>query len=35
MRILGIDEGEKLIMSNPRGEKFYLDAANGDMIFVK
>lgn len=35
VRILGIDEGGKLIMSNPRGEKFYLDAATGDMIFVK
>ena len=35
VRILGIDEGGKLIMSNTRGEKFYLDAATGDMIFVK
>lgn len=35
VRILGIDEGGKLIMSNPRGEKFHLDAATGDMIFVK
>ncbi len=35
VRILGIDEGGKLIMSNKRGEKFYLDAATGDMIFVK
>ena len=35
VRILGIDEGGKLIMSNPRGEKFYLDAATGDMIFAK
>ena len=35
VRILGIDEGGKLIMSNTRGEKFYLDAATGDMIFAK
>ena len=35
VRILGIDESGKLIMSNKRGEKFYLDAATGDMIFVK
>ena len=27
--MLGIDESGKLIMSNPRGEKFYLDAVNG------
>lgn len=33
--LLGIDQGGKVIMSNPRGEKFYLDPATGDMIFVK
>ncbi|MCY7339427.1 MAG: DNA mismatch repair protein MutH [Sphingomonas bacterium] len=33
--ILGVDQDGKTIMSNPRGEKFYLDAATGDMIFVK
>lgn len=33
--ILGVDHGGKVIMSNRRGEKFYLDPATGDMIFVK
>ena len=33
--ILGVDQDGKTIMSNPGGEKFYLDAATGDMIFVK
>ncbi len=33
--ILGVDQNGKTIMSNTRGEKFYLDAATGDMIFVK
>lgn len=33
--ILGVDQNGKTIMSNPRGEKFYLDAATGDMIFVR
>ena len=33
--ILGVDQDGKTIMSNPDGEKFYLDAATGDMIFVK
>ena len=33
--ILGVDQDGKTIMSNARGEKFYLDAATGDMIFVK
>lgn len=35
VRILGVDQGGKVIMSNRRGEKFYLDPATGDMIFVK
>lgn len=35
VRILGIDQGGRTIMSNKRGEKFYLDPATGDMIFVK
>ena len=33
--ILGVDQDGKTIMSNSGGEKFYLDAATGDMIFVK
>lgn len=33
--ILGTDQGGKTIMSNAIGDKFYLDAATGDMIFVK
>ena len=33
--ILGVDQDGKTIMSNPGGEKFYLDVATGDMIFVK
>ena len=33
--ILGVDQDGKTIMSNAGGEKFYLDAATGDMIFVK
>ena len=32
--ILGVDQDGKTIMSNARGEKFTLDAATGDMIFV-
>lgn len=33
--ILGVDQGGKTIMSNAQGEKFTLDTATGDMIFVK
>lgn len=33
--ILGVNDGGKLIMANSKGEKFHLDAATGDMIFVK
>ena len=33
--IVGVDQGGKTIMSNAVGEKFYLDDATGDMIFVK
>ena len=33
--IFGTDQGGKTIMSNAIGDKFYLDAATGDMIFVK
>ena len=33
--ILGIDRSGKTIMSNAGGDKFYLDAATGDMIFIK
>ena len=33
--ILGIDRSGKTIMRNAGGDKFYLDAATGDMIFVK
>ena len=33
--ILGVNQDGKTIMSNAGGEKFYLDAATGDMIFVK
>ena len=33
--ILGVDQDGKVIMTNKRGDKFYLDAATGDMIFVK
>ncbi|WP_309603283.1 hypothetical protein [Sphingomonas sp.] len=33
--ILGLDQDGRTIMSNAGGEKFYLDAATGDMIFVK
>ena len=33
--IVGLDQDGKTIMSNARGENFYLDAATGDMIFVK
>ena len=35
VHILGVDQDGKTIMSNAGGEKFYLDAATGDMIFVK
>ena len=35
IHILGVDQDGKTIMSNAGGEKFYLDAATGDMIFVK
>lgn len=34
VNIVGVDADGKVIMNNPRGEKFYLDAATGDMIFV-
>ena len=33
--ILGVDQDGRTIMSNADGEKFYLDAATGDMIFIK
>lgn len=33
--LLGVDQNGKVIMANKRGEKFYLDPATGDMIFVK
>ena len=33
--ILGVNQDGKTIMSNKGGDKFYLDAATGDMIFVK
>ena len=33
--IVGVDQNGKTIMSNARGEQFTLDAATGDMIFVK
>ncbi|MEO5810344.1 MAG: hypothetical protein ABIR51_09880 [Sphingomicrobium sp.] len=33
--ILGVDQDGKTIMSNARGDKFTLDTATGDMIFVK
>lgn len=33
--LLGVDQDGKVIMANKRGEKFYLDPATGDMIFVK
>ena len=33
--IVGVDQDGKTIMSNAVGEKFYLDNATGDMIFVK
>lgn len=32
--IIGVDAEGKVIMKNARGEKFYLDAATGDMIFA-
>lgn len=35
VHILGIDQDGRTIMSNAAGENFYLDAATGDMIFVK
>lgn len=35
VHILGVDQNGRTIMSNAGGEKFYLDAATGDMIFVK
>lgn len=34
VRILGIDDQGRLIMSNPKGEKFYLDSATGDIKLV-
>ena len=34
VQILGMDAGGHLIHQNSRGEKFYLDARNGDMVFV-
>ncbi len=33
--ILGVDAKGHVIHRNSRGEKFYLNQANGDMIFVK
>ena len=33
--IVGVDQDGRTIISNPAGENFYLDAATGDMIFVK
>ena len=33
--ILGVDEAGHTIHQNARGEKFYLDPATGDMVFVK
>ena len=33
--ILGVEDGGKLIMADNKGEKFYLDAVTGDMIFIK
>ena len=33
--IVGVDQDGKTIMRNAGGDKFYLDAATGDMIFVK
>ena len=33
--ILGVDQDGRTIMSNTHTENFYLDAATGDMIFVK
>ena len=33
--IVGVDQNGKTIMRNAGGDKFYLDAATGDMIFVK
>lgn len=33
--LLGVDQDGRVIMANKRGEKFYLDPATGDMIFVK
>lgn len=33
--LLGVDQDGKVIMANKRGEKFYIDPATGDMIFVK
>lgn len=33
--ILGVEQGGKLIITNTRGEKFYLDPVTGDMIFVE
>ena len=35
LSILGVDQDGRTIMSNADGEKFYLDAATGDMIFIK
>ena len=35
IHILGVDQDGKTIMSNAGGENFYLDAATGDMIFIK
>lgn len=33
--ILGVDQDGRTIMSNSVGEKFYLAAPTGDMVFVK
>jgi hypothetical protein len=33
--ILGVDEAGHVINQNERGEKFYLDAVTGDLVFVR
>ena len=33
--ILGIDDKGRTIMRDKRGDAFHLEAATGDMIFVK
>lgn len=32
--ILGVDDAGHVVQQNPRGEKFYLDPATGDMVYV-